>query len=405
MKFRTITAAAAALTLGFVGAIAIAAPASAASSDVLTPGWGWSDVEDDALYIEDVESFYPDFQGTGTPVYGWTDDAFDGFANALSLVWDGNVFPVTVTPVSADYVDNGLTTIVSTGTVSIDGGDVTVTSTLEIQGSFARWSFDFTGDEATLAGTAVVISGELGSDSDSIYTPVGTHGLVSHQDGGGDPVLAWDVSASDVVFDAVDGDDNLAFSFPAVNGNSLTVGLLDYDVCSLDAALAQAEAAVPTLASQFGTSWAPVYSTTCATVVNPSVTPGAVNIAMPITQSAALDDWGYFSDPDDVWAVSATGLPAGLALSVTNEGSVPVLHLTGTAPAGSYSVTAQVYFIYEDGETYGEYPLTITFSFGTALAATGSELPTPAIIGAAVVLLLGAALVVTAATRRRRIHS
>jgi hypothetical protein len=408
VKFRAITAAAAALTLGFAGAIAIAAPATADESDIVTPDWLWLAVTDDALYIEDVYSYYADFKGSGVEIDGWTDDAFDGFLNEVNLLWDGGSYQYVLTPVSADYVDNGLSTIVASGVQSINGNDITLTSTLEIQGGTARWSFDFAGDAATLADTQLEILGELGSDGNSVYTPIATGGLVSSEGpDGGDPILGYSSNGTNLAIDAVDGDDVVTFVSDAVNDTTLTVGFIEFDVCSVDAAVAAMTAAVPTLGAQFGTTFAPQYSDTCATVAAPVVTAGKVNVDLPITSSDLLTDWGYFDvEGTSNLGVIPEGLPAGLALTISYVGTVPTLHLTGTAPAGHYDVTAWVYIPF-DGEEgpFNGYPLKVTFSFGTALAATGSAQPTPAIIGGSVLALLGVTLVLVASRRRIRTNA
>lgn len=406
MKLRSISAAAVALTLGFVGVIAVAAPATAADADIITPDWVWEGVTDDALYISDAASLYANFKGSGIAMFGWTSDAFDGFLDDAALLWDGGSYNfVPLTPVSADWVDNGLTTIVATSTVNVDGNDITLTATMQIQGGTARWTFAFAGDAATIANSQLEIDGELGSDTDSVYIPIGTGGLIS-SDGPevSDPIIGYNSNGQNLVINAVDGNDTISFTFDAVTGTTLTLGLVEYDVCSQEEAVVLMAAAVPTLNSQFGTTFAPQYASDCATVAAPAVTPGAVNVEMPITSSAELADWGYFdpSGGSDL-GVIAEGLPAGLALTVSYVGTVPTLHLTGSAPAGHYDVTAWVYFPDDDGP--GEFPLKVTFSFGTALAATGSEVPTQAIVGGGVLALLGATLVLVAARRRTRTNS
>ncbi|TPX00838.1 hypothetical protein FJ656_30705, partial [Schumannella luteola] len=87
-----------------------AAPASAATSDVVTPGLQWTAVDDNALTIGDVAPRYRDVAGTGIDIDGY--GSLSGLFTSLTASYGPMTgVPVTITPVSAVYLDDGLTSI------------------------------------------------------------------------------------------------------------------------------------------------------------------------------------------------------------------------------------------------------------------------------------------------------
>jgi len=251
--------------------------------------------------------------------------------------------PLVVTPVSTATV-GGLTTIVASGTVDFgDGNTVSLTRTLEIQGSFARWTWDVTGVTGSIAPADYTITetGNLGSDSDSVFLADGPTRLVSYEDGGFDPIIGYNLA--NATYAVTDGDDDVDISFTANQDPVLTVALIDFDPCSFDAALAGMQSALATLAADFGDTLPSYYADGCLTVEAPALITGATDQRLDIIESDDLEtNWDYIyggsiSDPEDGLAVTVLSAPAGLSFSLVADdvdSDEPQLRMTGSPAAG-----------------------------------------------------------------------
>ncbi len=393
---RRVAAATVAVVLGAAGALATSSSAMAASNDVLTPGWEWYDADDNAAYFSDASAYFVDYLGSSVDVFGFTDDAFDGFLlDDLSVTLGGATLSPAFTSTAGTWVDNGLSEFEATASADFGDGDVLdITRTLEIQGSFARWSWTATtSGGAPLADYTIDQSGELGSDSDSEFvTPTATT-LVSHDGPDGDPVIGY--SFADVAYSVSNGSDVVELSFTGDAAAVLTVALLEYDPCSTDEALAAMQAMLPTLAASFGETLPPVYADDCLYVDAPAMISGETDQLLPLLENSGLDDWDYIYEGaiDDGLTFTVLDAPAGLtfALEVDPESGEPALRMTGT-PAESGEVRLLFYF-----DDYA--PLVLTFDVVVEdeeeLAATGAADIAPIVAGAAGLFLgVGALLLV-----------
>jgi LPXTG-motif cell wall-anchored protein len=404
-----------------VAALAVVAVAPAAyaaatdSQDVQTPGWYWQSVANDGVAISELTSYFEDFQGTGVPLYGWTDDGFDGFLqNGGSFEYTGYAsVSISLNPVSESYVNNGLTSIV--GSQDIDFGDgitFTVTSTMEIQGSYVRWTFDVentgAGNEADLT---YQISGNLGSDDETVWEAGGPGEYVSYQTQASgywvDPVFGWKLTTpGTAAMSVADTNDS-----PDIAGSGdfvLTLAAVEWDVCSLDAARAGMAAAVPTLDATFGASLPEYYTTNCWALTSPaSAQPGAAidySIALDglpaeFAPSFDLVDADYLDD----MGVIVKSAPAGVTVTLEYDGGGnPYLHVVGTMPATASTIEVVLYSMYggEGPAIEGAWPFMSTFSLSPALAETGTQESTPWIAGSAVFLLLSGAMLLVWRSRR-----
>lgn len=366
--------------LGALGAAGIASGATAASDNVATPGWLWYWIEDNGTVIVDVEAIYEDYAGSGLDMWGWTIDAFDDFIDTVEVSYNGGAPAVPVfAPISATYVDDGLTTTVGAAVLDFGGGATfDLGLTLNVQGSYASWSFVYastgTGDPNLLA---TFVSGNLGSDSNAHYTLVNPTALVADDQNDHDPVIGMQlVAPGGGAFSFVQGADAPAIDFAGVTGG-LVLSIIDYDMCSFDAAVAAMTALAPTLSATFGTDNAPIYSPTCM-VISP---PAQIGIGDTTDQHLALTPDAAIATEYDLMAGDAPDwyrampldLPAGLSLVTEYDPGTgePNLHLTGTAPAGTYLVHVLQY--YDGGGGYNSYPIVSTITVEVVLAATGSE--------------------------------
>ncbi|UYN84769.1 MAG: hypothetical protein KIT89_06315 [Microcella sp.] len=413
---RRITLAAsllAALSLALVPATA----AVAADQDVTTPGWRWLDVYDNGYRLQDVESYYTDFLGSGVELAGWRRDAFDDLMRITAFdpeAGDGGEFvptyplvrfgsdvlgPLPITPVSASWVDNGRTSTV--GTVTADFGDgrvVTVTFTMEIENSTARWTVspDVVGGDP--AEVEIEIGGDLGSDGDSTYVDLGGGAWISHDTNRGDPVIAWRLSGVSPQMGTVDVPGAVIFRAPGTASSSVTVGVIDFDECSFDDALDTMAGLAPTLS--LGQSISPLYATDCLLTVNPpAVGPGEpVAALLPLTLSAELvaDNWAPDNETDFVdldWRVDVVDGPTGVVavLEWVPDDSSLAVRLSGTpTQAWSGPVTLVVH--------RGREPVLVQFALSVELAATGAS--SVAALAAGSVLLVGAGALAFSARRR-----
>lgn len=402
------TGAAIALTVGTISALA-AAPAMALTEDVYTPNWEWSSVSDDAAYVSDANAFYQSYLGSGLSMYGFTDDAFDGFlqgqedsggASGTEVTLGASTLDLIVTPVSQTQ-SAGLTTIVAAGSLDFgDGNVITITRTLEIQGSFARWSWSVeTVGAAAPADYTISEAGNLGSDEDSTFLADGPTRLVSYEAGGSDPIIGY--SLANLTYSVTDGNDDVVVSFTGDQDAVLTLALIDFDPCSFDAALAAMQTAVTTLAADFGDTLPSYYAADCLTVETPD--PSLTDQRLDIIESDDLENnWDYIyagsiSDPADGLAVTVLSAPDGLTFSLVADdvdNDEPQLRMVGTpASAGEVSLL----FYYTDGDNY--YPLEVTFDVSSELAATGTSEVAPVALGAAAALLVAGAVLLV--VRRR----
>ncbi|MDO9590043.1 MAG: hypothetical protein Q7J04_02750, partial [Microcella sp.] len=321
-----------------LSALLVAAPltaAHAASQDVNTPGWVWEDVEDNGFEINDAYSAPRDVLGTGLDFdYGWTGDAFDEFFESAEVELDGTTQSVSfVIADPAQWVDDGRT--LTTGRVDVVFNEESPTESslriiadLEIEGSFARWSFSYQAfGEAALSDYEVRYEGDLGSDGDSTFISVGSNGLVSHDVNGYDPIIGYQLNGSASSFTVTDGDEYVLVETVPTESTVLTLALQDYDFCQQSAAIAAMQARVPTLAGAFGTDLPMLLSDDCATAEPYTPASAGVTVNQTLLVSAsdfvnlggeAFSDWAYFTFDSDyvIRAVVADG-PAGLTVSMT----------------------------------------------------------------------------------------
>jgi hypothetical protein len=371
--------------LGAFGAVGLASAAAAASSDVTTPGWYWSGVDDAAYTISDAGDYYPNFLGSGIDFdYGWTEDAFDDFfydsSVPLTVAYNGVSQDLVFSSVSADYVDNGLTTIVGTAPVDFGAGvTFDLSLTLNIQGSYARWVFGYVSRPGGVGDVSLLqthIMGNMGSDTDAHYALVGPNALVEDDQNNGDPVVGVYFDAPGAwAYDVTDGNDDLAVDFAGPTG-TFVLSLQSYDPCSFDAAIAAMTALVPTLPATFGGDNALILSPTCLAISAPAPIGigSTANDVLTFTQDPRLADWWDIADgnaPEWFHAV-ALNLPAGLTLGTEFDPgtNVPSLRLIGTAPGGTYVVRVLSYW--DDGSG-AVLPVVSTFTVEVVLAATGSD--------------------------------
>jgi len=411
----------AAISLALVPATA----ALAADQDVFTPGWRWLDVYDDGYRVQDVESHYTDFLGSGVELDGWRRDAFDDLMRITAFdpdAGDGGAFvptyplvrfgsdvlgPLPITPVSASWVNNGRTTTV--GTVTADFGDgrvVTVTFTMEIENSTARWTISPSVVGGDPADVEIEIGGDLGSDGDSTYVDLGGGAWISHDTNRGDPVIAWRMSGLTPQMGTIHVPGAVIFRAPGVGVSTVTVAVIDFDECSFDDAIDTMTALAPTLS--LGQSIAPLYTAECLLTVNPpAVGPGeSISALLPLTLSAPLvaDNWAPDNETDFVdleWRVDIVDGPAGLVAElewVPDDSSLAV-RLSGTpTQAWSGPVTLVVH--------RGREPVLVQFTLSVELAATGAGSVGALAAGSVGALAAGSVLLVGAGalmfTARRR---
>lgn len=390
-------------------ALAPALSATALEQDVETPGWRWLDVSDDAYVIQDVESFYADFFGSGVSLDGWRDDAFDDLMRIAFFDPDiedsVDTYPyvrfgpdespvLAFTPVSGAWVSNGLTQFISTATADFgDGRVVTVTFTMRVEESTVQWSIaqEVVGGDATTVG--LVFGGDLGSDSDTTFIDLGSGAWVSHDENRGDPVIAWLLEGGIQTPSFSDGSGRVEFVASAETDSTITVGVIDFDECSFDEALATMSAAAPTLAA--GMAFEPIYVTDCLTTpATVALGPGQpASDILPLVPSDPLidDSWAPFDAvefAESGWRVDIVDGPAGLiaTLEWVEASSSMQIRLSGT-PTEAWS--APVTFVVHTGDE----PVLVQTELSVELAATGVS---PAAVTAAgiasIVLLLGGVL-------------
>jgi hypothetical protein len=246
------------------------------------------------------------------------------------------------------------------------------------------------------------VAGNITNDGDADYTFVGTNALVVPD---GFPVVGtYFTSLGAWAYDVTDGDSTLAVDFQGPAG-TLVLSLMDHDPCSWDAAIAAMTALVPTLPATFGADNAIRLSPTCLAISAPAQIGigSSTDQHLTLTASSPLDSlWDLYSgDAPDWYRAVPLDLPAGLTLATEYDAGTgePSLHLTGTAPAGTYVVHVLSYYDAGGGDNW--YPGVSTFTVEVVLAATGSD-STSLLWPALALVGLGAGLLVVARRVRPR---
>ena len=410
--------------LGLIAVAPAAYAGSTNSQDILTPGWEWSDVENDGQFISDLGAYFPDFQGTGTELYGWSDDAFDGLFESYGWSDAEFTYPgygaeeMNFSPVSENYVNNGLTTIV--GSQDIDFGDgltFTATSTMEIQGSYVRWAVSLVSTGVgDLDGLSYTFTGNLGSDGQTVWVAGAAGEYVSYQDPASgywlDPILGWNLtSTGTAALDVATGNDDVIVA--GTGDFVLTLVAAEWDVCSFDAALAGVTAALPTLDATFGGTLGEFYTTNCWALASPAVADAGTAIDFTVALDAIPAQFGVIFDEDDSDYLDDIGLivksaPAGVTVTLERDvDDNPYLHVVGAMPATTSTIEVVLYSTYDYDE--GSWPFISTMTLtptavateevadtdAAELAATGASEQTPWFgAGAAALLLAGTGLLV-----------
>jgi len=406
------TVAAAALIAALIAVPAGAA--YAASQVVTTPGWVWEEVEDNGFTIGEVFSAPRNVLGTGLDFeYGWTGDAFDGFFSDAEVELGG--VPQSTTFTEADppqWVNDGRTNTVGVANVDFGASQLRIVAELEIEGSFARWTFTYEAfGDAPLSDYEVRYLGNLGSDSESTFVPVGTDGLVSHGLAGDDPIIGYQLGGTARVFSFAQLDEDLIVLAAATESTVLTLAIQDYDPCQQSNAIAAMQARVPTLAAAFGTDLPMLLSNDCATAepYTPAAAGATINQSLLVSASdfSALDgdlfsDWGYFYfDSDETIEAVVVDGPAGLTVDVTPgaDESEANLILSGTlTEALTGPVTILLYWQFVGNDIEFLYPLQLVLQPSGELAATGATEVTAG--GALALVLLGSGAMLLIARRR-----
>lgn len=416
-----------ALSATLVAAIGLALlPATAAvavENDVITDGWRWLDVSDNGYELQDVESYYESFLGSGVTLEGWRDDAFDdlmritkfdpsagesgAFVATYPIVTFGvdELGPLPITTSSATWLDNGRSTTVGTAVADFgDGRAVTLTFTLEVENSTVRYTIDREVVGGDPADVEVVIGGDLGSDDDSTFVDLGAGAWISHDMNDGDPVIAWRFWGVTPTMGLPLQPGGVEFSMTGAGESTITVAVIDFDECSFDDALAQMTAAAPMLA--LGQSIAPLYATDCLTADDPAAVGAgeAIDALLPLTPAAALDaeNWvpsSLIDFTDGGWRVDVVSAPAGLVATLEwvdlGDGALS-LRLSGT-PTESWSGPAL--FVVHNGDEPVLVEVDLEVAGPPELAATGAvDVWGSAVI--AVLLLVGGAVFARGARRR-----
>lgn len=357
-RLRAVAAASTALVLGLGASLLIASPANAAQHDITTPGWEWYDVEDNTTSILEADAIWEDFYGL-TNFRGWTSDAFDGFIQAVTMT-DNSVQPavtdvVDLTNDSVDIHDNGLTTIVAHGVAQF-AEPVDVLVTLKIQGSYAQWSFEFDDGGAGILGDVDVdLTGDLGSDDDTVIYYNSGPDLVTSEDFLSDPVIGHHLETTGpFTWTVADGNGLVAVEFNAAATTSYTLALADYDPCQFDRAISEMVTRSGSLDQTFGESIEPYYEAGCvvAAAAAPISLGSATNQALPISGTAEwLQQQPPFQGFNVFTGFAVDGLPAGLSATIAYNPvtTLSEVVITGTATTpGNYLVTMLGYFAYPD---------------------------------------------------------
>lgn len=332
--------------IAIAGVALVASPAFAASDSFDNETTGWDSVYDDGMILGDAFTINRDFLSSGVDVEGWNDDAFDGFfyqvritgPNDSRLIWHADVTPSVFT-----VVPGGLTESTSTVTVSLytDAAALNylydVTLTMEIQGSYARWTVTVVPNVANEDADALAFVqnlkvgflGNLGSDDDSEYYAVGADAMVSRDTVSADPVIAYQGVGVSTSFDVTDGDDLVEFNVmtDGTGTAQMVVAVQGGDPCSGEDVLAAQQTRAATLASTFGADLSDLFKVNClAPAAATTIAAGSV-IDQFIPLSDDLDsvdfmNWRYGVGLEEYVASQGdfvafgSGFPAGLTVEL-----------------------------------------------------------------------------------------
>lgn len=397
------------LALSGLFAAGVSTAAYAAGVNVNTAMILWEDISDSRASVDDAEAFLTDFRDTGLNIDGWTNEAFDAFLSEVSVYEDDpniktNLTFSMTTPVSTT---GGVTSGSYTANYSIAGGTKTgqVRIDLTIQGNFVRFTFNAlpsTGDKPNIRAV-----GQLGSDSNTVYTTISPNTLVSHDSSGSDLVIGYNVTSG--TYGGINNtyQDQPSFLLDTTSTPILTVALLDYDPCSLEAAIAEMAALVPTYGSIFGSDLEPQFDPSCYGVSLPAgtspIVPGEqVDLLLPFEASSDLG--GSFSQDEYSERVlgQILGLPAGLNAELIRNSNLQIAELRihgSTTQSGTFNVTG---FTYSDDGSLNDKPLTFAISLSVEssepanqLAKTGNPTDEISALGtlAAIAIAAGASII------------
>lgn len=395
------------ITALVAGSVLVAAPAYADVWDIENDGAVWDDVNDNARTIADGFTYFPDFLGSGVEVDGWKSDAFDLFLSHVVFTDGVEEANVSFTPASAVLQDGGRSTIVAEGSAILPTTQqVDVTLTLELEGSFARWTI-----ESTSTGSGELrLRGGLGADGDVDFDIVSPSAIVS-SDGTSehDPIIGFQLTGG--TFSVADGDDTVHLSVPVNGISTLVVALQDYDACGKAATGASMIARVPHLAEQFGATLG-LLDSTCIdiTPVEDFASSEETDQVLAVTQLPSesdpslgvLDEWLEYSYFESGPLFVVAGLPDGLSLTFDAEAST--LHLTGSTDPGHYEVRIGFAADSDPEESQAfDFPVLATLVFevtGPELAETGTDTVRGAVAGVGFLALGLLALLALRSTRR-----
>jgi hypothetical protein len=409
---RRCAAALAVIALGSGLALATALPARADTGTVLNATSWWDRVNDNALDIQNTQAYYPDLFGSGDTVRGASGHAVNHFILGFTASDGAETLAVTTVPQQFDLVDGGLSTVRATASVHFaSGAEVDFTVTLEIQGSYARWTIVGATDDDIRAR----VSGSTGSGGDSRFLQPSPTTLVS-SDGiqQQDTVAGYQVTGTDVSVDVTDGDPAVDIDFAAAGTTTIALAVGDHDYCGQADAIADMVARVPTLGATFGEDIA-APDTHCLTVAQPLAfaAGAATDQTLQVTdisnwQSTGTSALDQLRGADFLAGARlySSGLPAGLTLGYDTASKS--LRLQGTAAQGSYPVRIALAFVDQSSSpailrtpVFATLAVTVTAAdagggtpdgSGPELAATGAPSPSLAVLAGLLLLAGGGAL-------------
>jgi len=388
MPSRRVAAGTSAVAL-VAGAVLLGASAASAApdlddDDIYSAPVVWNSVSPTTGVITDAY-----FHTADPDVEGWTGDLFDGFGYVEAYACDGWL-PVRPAPAPSIPVENadGSTTLEIPLTIDPDcDASAVITASYTFHGSFARLSYTWTGAISLLA-----VDGDLGSDGDGTWEPVGDGMLLESDRDRSDPTVLFQiVGDGDLSAEYADDDDD--FRFVSTGGTTMSIGLALADYADDEAAQAESRAMLLAVADEFDSRFGEELPTSFGDA-RPSVegVTGTVGTALDVpvayTLPAAFDEGGeldwYFGTDNDPFGSSVSSLPAGVEVEVTvGDDGRPLLRLYGTPlEAGSFSIPVWIHLedaddLDEGEEPYRYYPLPFTFSFDVAAAPVVSTGGTP----------------------------